>query len=284
MNGPAESPPGYHVGDVLELHILQSNTDLLPQSVTISVRISQLITNPMPIVVRVNFDTGCAILKLYDRLFGAQFRECDDKNIPYCDKAKATYDSFLQRGATEPFLQELDDERSTPREIPRRGSDIRDEPDGVARFEAMLWRYAYKAFKTETEAYTRMQGLQGVLVPKPYATVRVVTARENTQEDECLDIHGILLEPIAGCSLSDLIAAPWAPTTKEEWFSIVQSAVDSTHEINKRGIGLCDSVPRNVVVDQTTHQVFIVDFAECFFRDTMFDRWAKKAEGWNAEA
>ncbi|PNP85141.1 hypothetical protein FNYG_01529 [Fusarium nygamai] len=241
MNDPAEGPPGYHVGDVLELHILQTNTDLLPQSDTVSVRISQLITSTMSTVVRVDFDTGCAILKLYDRRFGAQFRECYDENIPYCDRAKAAYHSFLQRGAMEPFLQELDDELSTPGVIPRTASDIRDELDGVARFEAALWRNADKAFKTETEAYTR-------------------------------------------CSLNDLIAAPCAPTTEEEWFSIVQSAVDSTHEINKRGIVLDDSAPRNVVVDQTTHQVFIVDFSECFFRDTMFDRLAKKAEGWNAEA
>ncbi|KAF5629987.1 kinase-like domain protein [Fusarium tjaetaba] len=247
MNGPAEGSPRYHVGDVLELHILQSNADLLPQSETISVRISQLITSTMSIVVRVNFDTGCAILKLYDRRFGAQFRECHGENIPYCDKAKAAYHAFLQRGAMEPFLQELDIERSTPGVIPRTASDIRDEPDGVAWFEAALWRNADKAFKTETEAYTRMQDLKG-------------------------------------CSLSDLITAPWAPTTEEEWFSIVQSAVDSTHEINKRGIVLDDSAPHNVVADRITHPVFIVDCSERFFRDTMFDRWAKKAEGWNAEA
>ncbi|KAG9499666.1 hypothetical protein J7337_008125 [Fusarium musae] len=238
----------------------------------------------MSIVVRVNFDTGCVILKLYDRRFGAQFRECYDENIPYCDKAKAAYHAFLQRDAMEPFLQELDDERSTPGVIPRIAIDIRDELDGVARFEAALWRNADKAFKTETEVYTRMQDLQGVLIPKLYATVRVVTAKENKQEDEYLDIHGILLEPIAGCSLNDLIAATCAPTTKEEWFSIAQSAVHSTHEINKRGIVLDDSTPRNVVIDQTTHQAFIVDFSECFFRDTMSDRWAKEAEGWNAEA
>ncbi|EWG38573.1 hypothetical protein FVEG_01763 [Fusarium verticillioides 7600] len=255
-----------------------------PISFPVRYGLGQLITSTIFIVVRVNFDAGCAIVELYDPRFGTQFRECYDENIPYCDTAKAAYHAFMQRRAMEPFLQELDDERSTPGVIPRTASDIRDEPDGVARFEAALWRNADKAFKTETEAYTRMQDLQGVLIPKLYATVRVVTAKENKQEDEYLDIHGILLEPIAGCSLNDLIAATCAPTTKEEWFSIARSAVDSTHEINKRGIVLDDSTPRNVVIDQTTHQAFIVDFSECFFRDTMSDRWAKEAEGWNAEA
>ncbi|KAF5621978.1 kinase-like domain protein [Fusarium sp. NRRL 52700] len=285
MNSPVEGPSGYHVGDVLELQILQNNTDLLPKSDTVSVRISQLITNTMSTVVRVDFDTGCAILKLYDRRFGTSFREHNDEIIPYCDQAKTAFHSFLQRGAMVPFLKELDDELASPDVImPRTASDIRDEPDGVARFEAALWRNANNGFKTETEAYTRMRDLQGVLIPKLYAVVRLVTAKDNTLDNEYLDIHGILLEPIAGCSLHNLVTAPSAPTTKEEWFSIVQGAVDSAHEINKRGILLDDSAPRNVVVDQTSHQVFLVDFAQCYFKDTMFDPWQEEAEDWDAAA
>ncbi|KAF5666420.1 kinase-like domain-containing protein [Fusarium circinatum] len=286
MDNPAEGPSGYHVGDVLQLQILQTNTDVLPQNDTVSVTISQLITCTMSPVVRVNFDTGCAILKLYDRRFGSSFREHDDEIIPYCDQAQAAYHSFLQRGAMGPFLKELDDELSSPDVIvPRTASDLRDEPDGVARFEAALWRNANNAFKTESEAYTRMQDLQGALIPKLYAVVRVVIAKENnTQDNEYLEIHGILLEPIAGCSLRDLITASYAPTTKEEWSFIVQRAVDSAHEINKRGIVLDDSAPRNVVVDQTSHHIFLVDFAQCFFRDTMFEDWEKEAEGWDAAA
>ncbi|KAI7762265.1 hypothetical protein LZL87_006660 [Fusarium oxysporum] len=187
---------GYDVGDVLELHILQTNAGLLPKSDKDSVKISQLMTNTMATVVRVNFNTGCAILKLCDRRFGTQFRECYDENIPYCDQAKAAYHSFLQRGAMGPFLEELYDEQSTPDVIPRTASDIRDEPDEVARFEAALWRSANKHFKTQTEAYMRMRYHQGVLIPKLYAVLRVVTVKEDSREDEYLDIHGILLEPL----------------------------------------------------------------------------------------
>ncbi|KAL7757396.1 hypothetical protein ACKLNR_011923 [Fusarium oxysporum f. sp. zingiberi] len=162
---------GYDVGNVLELHLLQTNTGPLPQSDTVSVRTSQLIANTMATVVRVNCNTGCAILKLYD--------------------PKAAYHSFLQRSVMGPFLEELDDEDSTPNVIPRTACHIRDEPDGIARFEAALWRDANKHFKTETEAYMRMHDLQGVLIPKLYAVVRVVTAKEDSREDEYLDTHGI---------------------------------------------------------------------------------------------
>ncbi|KNA98578.1 hypothetical protein FOXG_02899, partial [Fusarium oxysporum f. sp. lycopersici 4287] len=60
--------------------------------------------------------------------------------------------------------------------------------------------------------------------------------------------------------------------------SILQRAVDSAQEINKWGIVLGDRAPRNVAVDQTSHQVFLVDFAQCFFRDTMFDPWDEDTE------
>jgi hypothetical protein len=46
--------------------------------------------------------------------------------------------------------------------------------------------------------------------------LRVVTAKENSREDEYLDIQSILLEFIAGHSLRDLIPVPCAPVTKEE--------------------------------------------------------------------
>ncbi|KAH7265499.1 uncharacterized protein BKA55DRAFT_685966 [Fusarium redolens] len=286
MNIPAEGPPGYDIGDILELHILQTQTNLLRQSDKVSVRINQLITNTMATVARVSFDTGCAVLKLYDRRFGTQFRKCYNKNIPYFDQAKAAYHSFLQRGAMGPFIEELDDEQSKTDVIPRTTREIRDEPDGVARFEAALWRSAHNHFKTETEAYMRMQDLQGVLIPKLYAVVRVVT-KENSLENGYLDVPGILLEPIAGHSLSDLLDAPCAPVTKQEWSSIIQRAVDSAHEINKRGIVLDDSAPRNVAVDQTSHQPFLVDFAQVHNNPAAIglpmERRLRKKFGWKLD-
>ncbi|KAF4495573.1 kinase-like domain [Fusarium agapanthi] len=281
MKTPAKAPPGgYKVGDVLQLKILQTNTDVLPQHDTVSVTISELITCTMATVVRVIFDSGdCAVLKLYDRRFGSGLRDCGYEYFPYCEQSKAAFQGFIERGAMGPFLKELDEEDKTVDLIPRTTSYIREGPDGVARFEALIWRYADKHFKTETEAYTRMQDLQGVHIPKLYAVVRVVPDEENTQDNEYLDVHGILLESIAGYCLDDLVSAHCAPKTYQEWLSIVQRAVDSAHVINKHGIILDDSAPRNVVFDQTTRQVFHVDFAQCFFKDTMFKAWC-----WDTDA
>ncbi|VTT76273.1 unnamed protein product [Fusarium fujikuroi] len=61
--------------------------------------------------------------------------------------------------------------------------ELQAEPDEVARFEALLWRYTDKHFKTETEAYMHVGDLQGVLIPRFYAAVRVSTSKKNTRED-----------------------------------------------------------------------------------------------------
>ncbi|KAF5611237.1 serine threonine kinase fnkB [Fusarium subglutinans] len=281
MKTHAEAPPcGYEVGDVLQLQILQTNTDVLSQNETVSVRISEFLTCTMATVVRVTFDTGdCAVLKLYDRRFGSGLRDCGYENFPYCDLSKAAFHGFIERGAMGPFLEELDEEDETSDLVPRTTSCIREGPDGVARFEALIWRYADKHFKTEAEAYNRMQDLQGVHIPKLHVVVRLVPDEENTLDSEYLNIHGILLESLAGHSLDDLIHAPSAPKSNSEWLSIVQRAVDSAHVINKHGIILDDSAPRNVVFDETTRQVLHVDFAQCFFKDTMFKAWC-----WDTDA
>lgn len=39
-----------------------------------------------------------------------------------------------------------------------------------------------------------------------------------------------------------------------------------------------------MVVNQTSHQVFLVDFAQCFSRDTVFDPWYEDTEDWDADA
>ncbi|VTT74605.1 unnamed protein product [Fusarium fujikuroi] len=76
---------------------------------------------------------------------------------------------------------------STPDVIPRTASQIRAEPDEVACFEALLWRYTDKHFKTETEAYMHVGDLQGVLIPRFYAAVRVSTSKKDTGgPDKCL--------------------------------------------------------------------------------------------------
>jgi hypothetical protein len=58
-----------------------------------------------------------------------------------------------------PFVKELDDEENSadPDTDRRTAWSVRDESDGVAKFEAALWRKANKHFKNEVEAYERLK-------------------------------------------------------------------------------------------------------------------------------
>ncbi|KAF5719399.1 hypothetical protein FGLOB1_1180 [Fusarium globosum] len=109
------------------------------------------------------------------------------RGIAY-DRAKVTPESLRASQVARPCKsRQCPDSRegsndSTPDVIPRTASQIQAEPDEVACFEALLWRYTDKHFKTETEAYMHVGDLQGVLIPRFYAAVHVSTSKKNTRE------------------------------------------------------------------------------------------------------
>jgi hypothetical protein len=54
----------------------------------------------------------------------------------------------------------------------------------------------------------------------------------------------------------------------------VQSAVDAAYHINMRGVIMNDCAPRNVMVKQGDSQTpFIIDFAQCWFKDRLIKLW-----------
>ncbi|KAF5642794.1 serine threonine kinase fnkB [Fusarium sp. NRRL 25303] len=55
--------------------------------------------------------------------------------------------------------------------------------------------------------------------------------------------------------------------------SILLQFIPGAHEINKRDIILKDSCPRNVVVDADSHQPFIIDIGQYYFKDQLFKDW-----------
>ena len=91
------------------------------------------------------------------------------------------------------------------------------------------------------------------------------------------EVWGVLLEGIDGYTLEGITTSPLAPPAhdQKEWRQIIQSAVDLAHEINKRGIIMQDSAPRNVVVDKWSQTPRIIDFAQCRFRDKLTERWQR---------
>ncbi len=221
-----------------------------------------------------------AVLKLYDRRFGKDLRDVFNQHTPHTAASEALFQSFIRRGMIAPFLRELDEEEkgqilpSQPGQLLRDGS-----AKNRVRYEAALWRECHKHFQSETGAYTRLRDLQGKSMPRMLAHVSLVLGDANVPEDlqqtfSCyFEVKGVLLEHIKGYNLGDLTTSSQAPSDPRHWPRIVQEAANAAHEINKRGVLMQDADPRNVVVDGRSQRPYIVDFAQCIFKNELMALW-----------
>ncbi|KAM0342394.1 hypothetical protein ACHAPU_009581 [Fusarium lateritium] len=239
----------------------------------------------MKVTLQTESGSTSAILKLYDRRFGTHFRDLAGKYSPCRDEEEAAYRDFLRQGKMGLFLKELEDKNKNSLIEPSPWTyyyydDDSDDPlpDGVARFEAALWYEANQYFKNETKAYQQLGEMQGKSIPRMYAHVRLASpaidtdGTADTDSEDYLRVYGVLMESIPGSSLWDL-AASLPDSDPNEWSAIAQRAVDAVHDINKHGIILLDSGPRNVMVDENTKTPFIIDIAQCYFKDELFELW-----------
>ncbi|KAF5242040.1 hypothetical protein FANTH_8875 [Fusarium anthophilum] len=259
---PNDLVPEYQQHDTLNLAITETHHDALSSTKTVTVQIAQVITATMSPVMVVKLKTprahahapSRAILKLYDRRFGSSLRRSQKgKHLPCRVQDEAAFCSFVDRGNMGPFINEIEEDRRTEL-LPNSAADRRLEPEGQAKFEAALWWEARSHFETEVEAYKRLKDLQGVFVPRLYASVRLSSS-----------------------------------SASGEMSAYYSRAVQGAYEINQRDILLKDSCPRNVVVDADSHQPFIIDLAQCYFKDQLFKDWehfgfGEGQEDWTPEA
>lgn len=292
---PNNLVPGYQQDDTLKLDIIESHHDALSSTEIITAQVAQVMTATMSPVMLVTLKTpnapNRAILKLYNRRFGSSLRRSKKgKHLPCRVQDEAAFRSFVDRGDIGPFMDEMEKDRRTEL-LPNWAADRRLESGGQAKSEAALWWEAGTHFETEIEAYKRLKDLEGVFIPRVYASVRFSPTSASTSEDidDYHSVNGILLQFIPGWSLWDLPESPSSPTSPQEWTSIVQRVVQGAHGVNKRDIILKASCPRNVVVDADSHLPFIIDLAQCYFMDQLFKDWehfgfGDGQEDWTPEA
>ncbi|KPM36870.1 hypothetical protein AK830_g9693 [Neonectria ditissima] len=296
-------PVPYQPGKPLELQVLRNTCGdpLFSQSTTAV--ISKMLSMTMSPVMQVTVTTKSgstipAVLKLYDRRFGTDLRDHRNKHVPYTSADEVVFQSLIQRGDMDRILQELDEEKKTNIIPPQPWHLLDDVPEGRAKYEVALWQNCVENFDCETEAYARLESFQGKLIPRLYAHVRLALpdsevsqgtiASDNLLEQSKLarynEVKGIILELVPGYDLVDLATSPLAPSDRETWTSIVQAAIDAAHDINKHGIILDDCQPRNVLVDCRSQSPFIIDLAQCSFKDKLIEVWKdyEEAEDWDA--
>ncbi|AEO61935.1 hypothetical protein MYCTH_2121696 [Thermothelomyces thermophilus ATCC 42464] len=194
-----------------------------------------------------------AILKLYDHRFGEHLRMRHWKHVPHTAAREADFQSYVRQGKMGRFLHRKEEDSYD--------NDIEDADDGDGDCE--------RSFKSETEAYERLKDLQGKLIPRMFAHVRLVMPFPDTPRDllespetaRFLEVKGVIVDFIRGYPLSQRHTDHRAPQNVEDWQDIVQAAVDAVHEIDSRGVLNRDCSPRNMVVDFRTQTPFIIDFA-----------------------
>ncbi|RYP81175.1 hypothetical protein DL769_002123 [Monosporascus sp. CRB-8-3] len=285
------TPVPYQPGKSLELEVLESYCCNPPFPQLVTAVISNTFTMTMSPVMDVTINTKSgsnvhAVLKLYDRRFGTELRSVRGKYVPHRFGDEAVFQSFVRRGRIEPILRELEEEKKTELIAPQAWYHLDGTPEGRAKYEAALWQECNDYFDCETEAYSRLKDLQGRSIPHLYAHVRLALPssevsqdlRQQSQLARYLEVKGILLELIPGYRLWDLATSPLAPSDPEMWPGIVQSAVDAAHDINRRGILMDDCGPRNVLVDKRSQSPFIIDLAQCCFKDKLIEAWKNTEE------
>lgn len=278
------TPMPYQPGKSLELQVLQNwYSPPLPDSVTAV--ISKIYGHTMSSVMEVHICTQSgpgihAVLKLYDRRFGTCLRQVDGKHAPHTAAGEETFRSFLRQGDADTFLRDFKEEKTTAL-IPPTASQFHDgTSEGVAKYEAALWQECCDYFDCETKAYENLRAIQGISIPRMYAHVCLAPSNANAASldpgsTHYLDVKGILLEPVLESAMWDLAVSPLSSVDQKKWQLLVQSAVDAAHDINQRGILLEDCGPRNVVVEERSWKPFIIDLAQCHFKENLIAIWEK---------
>ena len=293
------TPVLYQPGKGLQLEVLESYYDPpLPETVGVLIlRLFSITMSPvMDVVIRTIPGSNIrAVLKLYDRRFGTDLRDIFDEYVPHTAADETLFQSFVRRGEIGPFLRELEEKKKAELLPPRAGDLLDGTPEGRAKYEAALWQDCDEYFDCETEAYARLKDLQGVSIPRMYAHVRLVLQNSDVPPDllqsemaPYFEIKGVLLEWVPGYNLRNIATSPLAPPDPEKWQGIVQSAVDIVHDINRRGVIMSDCQPRNVIVDRRSQTPFIIDLAQCYFKDKLIELWEEwgwhEDEDWDPDA
>ena len=264
----------------------------------------QPITMSPVMVVRFQSEVGNemeAILKLYDRRFGMNSRRWRHE---WTREAEASWQRYVGEGKACALFYGFEEKERKESEgfFEDSSSDSDDQlgegcaarppvaiPQRLAPAEGSLQRLALQQFVSETTAYQKMTALQGHCVPSLLAHVSMSLAPPGL---DCLDhdhegyfkIPGILLQYIEGYNLSTELASE---TPREVWEKTVQRAVDAVKMMNSCGVINRDCQPRNVVVQRTTLQPFLIDFGQCNFRedygsDDEFAYWVNSTDSQGA--
>ncbi|OAA60365.1 hypothetical protein SPI_05489 [Niveomyces insectorum RCEF 264] len=268
------TPIPYVEGQSMELTITRTFSDEIPVG-KLAVAVGKVYKITQSPVMVIAFDTKSgpmeAVLKLYDRRFGPDFRTVEGKYSVHTSHNETAWQEYVDRGLAGPFFQKMAADQAESMLFLFPDDYYDDSWEGLAQYEGGLQRQVLQYFDTETKTYDRLRDLQGTAIPVMLAHVCVSRLQQiPDSKDVYFRIPGIVIQHIKGSSLSRLVDIGHQCIYLEQAATledIVQSAVDVAHAINKHGVILRDCRPENVIVEQATRQPFFYDFAQCGFEE-----------------
>ena len=221
-----------------------------------------------------------AILKLYDRRFATGLRR-RERAKPWTPTIEEVYKQYVFNGRAEKLFEDLD--RPSDDEESGNGDDDiywdeeeRDPNMKTGQDEGYLQHYCQKIWANEVRAYEKLRDLQGCMIPKFLAAVRLSQPDVDIPHHllKYFDTMGILIECIDGFNLYDLKTK--AP--QSQWQAICEDAIRIVNLVGDYDILNNDVRPENFLVRKAepgeTFQVFQIDFGQTDFMDGLpWETW-----------
>ena len=244
----------YSEGSTIELVVTNSISISSPALTKITARIIKLfqpVTMSPAMLVEVDGENTTMVLKLYDRRCCPKLRD----EVPYDwnEVAEDEYKRFVESGEADKFRPE----RMHP---PRPG-----HPGWlIAQYEKWLHDRCSTLYTSEVQAYNLLQQMQGINIPKLFATVTLqYGSSSNSEYQHYFEVQGILMEYIQGINLMDICDH----LESSVWVEIVESARSLVGRMSQFNFLNYDVHPNHVIIrelndyNEPHYEPVMIDFA-----------------------
>ncbi|KUI65225.1 hypothetical protein VM1G_00030 [Cytospora mali] len=283
---PSNVPGPYFKGMVLDLtvnwtrekpseeHVLMTITEAFDVSMSPAVEVQWLSSSG---------ETRTAVLKLFDRRYGSRGHLHEYGHNP---GVEACWQKYVQSGQAPglfKYIEKADWEKGKgvwdicPFEV---DEDTADTWETIAKKEGRLQYRALENWRNEIRAYEHLEGLQGKCVPLFFGTTSFSYTPAGS-DPQYFQVGGILIQRISGFILGDLLDLMEA-SPDVDYQGLCQRAVEVAEEVNECGVINYDCKPRNMIVQTPTMRPFMIDFAQCSFREDFAsdDEYNQTVEYW----
>ena len=268
----------YIEGSTIELVVTNSismSTPALTKITTKIIKLFQRVTVSPVMLVEIEKGKPVMVLKLFDRRCCPKLRD----GIPYDwnEDAEDEYKDFVESGEADKFKSESK-------------HSLRPGNPGwpISQYEKKLHDRCSKLYKSETKAYDLFRQMQGINIPKLFATVTLQYGSSSKNEyQHYFEASGILMEYIQGVNLMDICDH----LDSSIWVNIVETVTSLVGRMSQLNFLNYDVHPSHVIVrevndqNRTHYEPVMIDFAMSRIRraDEFDEDWYEDKLAWDEE-